>query len=54
MVEPDLAPYKAALALCVESLDQLIPYLGKVPADIGLLNDALCAARPLLDKVNTP
>ncbi|GEM_PF-2742709 len=37
-----------ALAKCVASLDQLLPYLAKVPADIGLLNDALMAARPLL------
>lgn len=37
-----------ALDLCVASLDQLLPHLGKVPADIGLLNEALCAARPLL------
>lgn len=39
----------AALAKCVASLDQLLPYLAKVPADVGLLNDALMAARPLLD-----
>lgn len=39
----------AALAKCVASLDQLLPYLAKVPADVGLLNDALTAARPLLD-----
>jgi hypothetical protein len=37
-----------ALKLCVESLDQLLPYLAKTPADVGLLNEALCAARPLL------
>jgi maleate cis-trans isomerase len=37
-----------ALKLTVESLDQLLPYMDKVPADIGLLNSALCAARPLL------
>jgi hypothetical protein len=37
-----------ALALCVASLDQLLPYLGHVPADVGLLNDALVAARPVL------
>ena len=37
-----------ALALCVKSLDQLLPYLGKVPADIGLINNALMAARPAL------
>lgn len=39
---------EAALAKCVASLDQLLPYLAKVPADVGLLNDALMAARPLL------
>lgn len=39
-----------ALAKCVASLDQLLPYLAKVPADVGLLNDALMAARPLLEK----
>lgn len=38
----------AALKLCVESLDQLLPYLSKVPADVGLLNEALVAARPIL------
>lgn len=37
-----------ALKLTVASLDQLLPFLGKVPADVGLLNEALCAARPLL------
>jgi len=40
---------EAALAKCVASLDQLLPYLAKVPADVGLLNDALVAARPLLE-----
>ena len=39
-----------ALTKCVASLDQLLPYLAKVPADVGLLNDALMAARPLLEK----
>lgn len=38
-----------ALTKCVASLDQLLPYLAKVPADVGLLNDALMAARPLLE-----
>jgi len=37
-----------ALQLCVDALDQLLPYLAKVPADIGLINEALCEARPLL------
>lgn len=39
-----------ALTKCVASLDQLLPYLAKVPADVGLLNEALVAARPLLEK----
>ncbi|WP_312373861.1 hypothetical protein [Stutzerimonas nitrititolerans] len=37
-----------ALRLCVASLDQLLPYLAKVPADIGLLNDALVSSRAAL------
>lgn len=37
-----------ALRLCVASLDQLLPYLAKVPADIGLLNNALIAGRAAL------
>lgn len=40
---------RKALGACVASLDQLLPHLGKVPADVGLLNSALCAARPLLE-----
>jgi hypothetical protein len=43
-----------ALRLCVEALDQLLPYLAKVPADVGLLNDALVAARPLLKQEPAP
>lgn len=45
----EIADLRHALTLCVASLDQLLPYLAKVPADVGLLNDALMAARPLLD-----
>lgn len=37
-----------ALRLCIASLDQLLPYLAKVPADIGLLNEALMASRAAL------
>ncbi|MBC7198101.1 MAG: hypothetical protein H5U32_02515 [Pseudomonas balearica] len=43
-----------ALTKCVESLDQLLPYLAKVPADVGLLNDALVAARPLVESGPVP
>jgi len=37
-----------ALDLAVRSLDQLVPYLAKVPADVGLLNEALMAGRKAL------
>lgn len=37
-----------ALDLAIRSLDQLVPYLGKVPADVGLLNEALMAGRKAL------
>lgn len=40
---------RKALGACVASLDQLLPHLSKVPADVSLLNSALCAARPLLE-----
>lgn len=46
----EIADLRHALAKCVASLDQLLPYLAKVPVDVGLLNDALMAARPLLEK----
>ncbi|MDR8014073.1 hypothetical protein [Ectopseudomonas guguanensis] len=37
-----------ALGLAIRSLDQLVPYLAKVPADVGLLNQALMAGRKAL------
>jgi len=37
-----------ALDMAIRSLDQLVPYLGKVPADVGLLNEALMAGRKAL------
>ena len=39
---------REALEKTIASLDQLLPYLGKVPADIGLLNDALISGRAAL------
>ena len=39
---------REALEKTIASLDQLLPYLGKVPADIGLLNDALISGRSAL------
>ena len=47
---PDVDGLVKALTKTVASLDQLLPYLGKIPADVGLLNDALVAARPLLEQ----
>ena len=38
-----------ALALTVKALDSLLPYLAKVPADVGLINEALCAARKFVE-----
>lgn len=47
---PDVEGLVKALTKAVAALDQLLPYLGKIPADVGLLNDALVAARPLLEQ----
>lgn len=49
MNEPTIDDYREALRLCVESLDNLLPGVARIPADIGLLNEALMAARPLLE-----
>lgn len=46
--QPEQSGLLEALTKCVASLDQLLPYLAKVPADIGLLNDALISARAAL------
>ncbi|WP_313211977.1 hypothetical protein [Stutzerimonas nitrititolerans] len=47
-VHTDVGKLLEALRLCVASLDQLLPYLAKVPTDIGLLNGALIAGRAAL------
>lgn len=41
-------PYRTALRLCVQSLDQILPHLKYAPVDVGLLNEALTRARPLI------
>jgi|GEM_PF-3229704 len=46
--QPEQSGLLEALTKCVASLDQLLPYLAKVPADTGLLNDALISARAAL------
>lgn len=38
----------AALKKTVAVLDELLPQMGKVTVDVGALNEALMAARPLL------
>lgn len=47
-LQAENAQLRSALTKCVASLDQLLPHLGKVPADVGLLNEALLAARPAI------
>lgn len=54
LAETRCAELEKALALCVASLDQQLPFAAKAPVDIGLLNEALCAARPLLVKTEQP
>ena len=40
-----------ALALCVRAIDNLLPGARHIPADIGLINEALLKARPLVEDV---
>lgn len=38
-----------ALALCVKAIDHLLPGAKHIPCDVGLINQALIAARPLIE-----
>lgn len=40
---------QAALALCVQAIDELLPGMPKIPCDVGLINEALIKARPLVE-----
>ena len=40
-----------ALALCVRAIDNLLPGVVHIPADIGLINEALLKARSLVGGV---
>jgi len=40
-----------ALTLCVAAIDNLMPGAKHIPADIGLINDALILARPLVKEL---
>lgn len=48
--ERAVMPETEALKACVKFIDSIIPHLDKVPANIGLLNDALLMARPLIEE----
>lgn len=39
---------EAALAQCVAAIDQLLPGMRHIACDVGLINTALIAARPLV------
>lgn len=43
----ELAQLRRALSLCVKAIDNLLPGAKFIPADVGLVNEALMAARPL-------
>lgn len=45
----NIEQHRVALRLCVASLDNLLPGVARIPADIGLLNDALLTSRRVLD-----
>lgn len=42
---------RKALALCVRAIDNLLPGAAHIPCDIGLINEALLKARPLVRDV---
>lgn len=42
---------RMALAQCVAAIDQLLPGMRHIACDVGLINTALIAARPLLEDV---
>lgn len=45
---PPLSGVAEALGMAVELIDSLLPQMGRVSVDVGLLNDTLIKARPLL------
>ena len=40
---------RSALSLCVKAIDNLLPGAKFIPADVGLVNEALMTARPLCE-----
>lgn len=49
-LEKQNAELRDALASCVKLIDSLLPQMGNLVIDIGLLNDTLLKARPLLQE----
>lgn len=51
---PLLSELQEALALCVKAIDQLIPGAKHIVCDVRLINQALIAARPLIEESHDP
>lgn len=47
----EVAQLRSALSLCVKAIDNLLPGAKFIPADVGLVNEALMTARPLCKEV---
>ena len=43
-----------ALTLCVKAIDHLLPGTKHIVCDVGLINQALIAARPLIEESHDP
>lgn len=41
---------RAAVGQCVRAIDQLLPGMRHIPCDVGLINQALITARPLIEE----
>ena len=50
---PSALDYQRAIYQIVAAVENLLPGARHIPADIGLINDALLAARPLIDGTAT-
>lgn len=46
-IERQVESLRSALSLCVKAIDNLLPGAKHIVADVGLINEALMAARPL-------
>lgn len=53
-LERQLDLVESALAQRVAAIDNLLPGAKHIPCDVGLINQALIEARPLLEEVHDP